>query len=80
MFVYAPDVTAGGAGDALRCARSAADGLQRPWPGLPLISYALFDTAGEVPPGRWPAGRDAPIGEDILREAEDYGLRVRPTP
>jgi hypothetical protein len=25
---------------------------------------------------RWPGGRDAPIGEDILRDAEDYGLCV----
>ena len=49
-------------------------------PAMSLIGYAFFDAAGEAPPGRWPAGRDAPISEDILREAEDYGLRVRPTP
>jgi hypothetical protein len=47
---------------------------------MSLHGYAFFDLAGEAPPGRWPAGRDAPIGEEILREAEDYGLRVRPTP
>jgi len=49
-------------------------------PAMSLIGYAVFDAAGEAPPDRWPAGRDAPIGEDILREAEDYGLHVRPTP
>ncbi|HZL49121.1 MAG TPA: RES domain-containing protein [Solirubrobacteraceae bacterium] len=49
-------------------------------PAMSLIGYALFDTAGQAPPGRRPAGRDIPISEDILREAEDYGLRVRPTP
>jgi hypothetical protein len=49
-------------------------------PAMSLIGYAFFDAAGEAPPGRWPAGHDAPISEDILREAEDYGLRVRPTP
>ena len=54
--------------------------LCRTDPAMSLVGYAFFDAAGEAPAGRWPAGRDAPIGEDILREAEDYGLRVRPTP
>lgn len=49
-------------------------------PAMSLIGYALFDDAGEAPPGRWPTGRDTPIGDDILREAEDYGLSVRPAP
>jgi hypothetical protein len=49
-------------------------------PAMSLVGYAFFDAAGGAPPGRWPAGRDTPIGEGILREAEDYGLRVRPTP
>jgi hypothetical protein len=49
-------------------------------PAMSLVGYALFDAIGEAPPGRWPVGRDAPIGDEILREAEDYGLRVRPTP
>jgi hypothetical protein len=47
---------------------------------MSLVGYAFFDDAGEAPPGRWPIGRDTAIGEDILRAAEDYGLRVRPTP
>ena len=49
-------------------------------PAMGLVGYALFDTAGVAPPGRWPAGRDAPVDESIVREAEEYGLRVRPTP
>lgn len=49
-------------------------------PAMDLIGYALFDAAGEAAPGRWPTGRDQPIGEALLREAEDHGLRIRPTP
>lgn len=49
-------------------------------PAMSLVGYALFDDAGQAQPGRWPTGRDIAIGEDILREAEAYGLRVRPTP
>jgi RES domain len=49
-------------------------------PAMSLLGYAFFDAAGEAPPGHWAEGRDVPIGENILREAEDYGLRVRPTP
>jgi hypothetical protein len=49
-------------------------------PATELVGYALFDAAGEPAPGRWPAGHDRPIGEALIREAEDYGLRVRPTP
>lgn len=49
-------------------------------PAMSLVGYAFFDAVGEARPGCWPAGSDAPIGEGILREAEDYGLRVRPTP
>jgi hypothetical protein len=47
---------------------------------MDLVGFALFDTAGESAPGRWPAGLDRPIGEPVLREAETYGLRIRPTP
>ncbi len=54
--------------------------LCRSDPAMSLIGYALLDTTGKAPPGRWPTGRDIPIGDDILREAEDYGLRVRPAP
>jgi hypothetical protein len=49
-------------------------------PAMSLISYAFFDSTGEAPPGRWPVGHDRSISEDILEEAEAYGLRVRPTP
>jgi hypothetical protein len=49
-------------------------------PAMDLVGYALFDAVGESPPGRWPAGHDRPIDEAFLREAEDYGLRIRPTP
>jgi hypothetical protein len=49
-------------------------------PAMSLVGYALFDAIGEAAPGRWPAGGDRPIGDVLLREAEDYGLRVRPTP
>jgi hypothetical protein len=49
-------------------------------PAMDLVGYALFDTAGESAPGRWPVGLDRPIDELLLREAEDYGLRIRPTP
>lgn len=54
--------------------------LCRSDPAMSLTGYAFFDTAGQALPGRWPDGRDTPIGEEILREAEDYGLRIRPTP
>lgn len=54
--------------------------LCRSDPGMSLFGYALFDAAGEAPPGRWPKGRDRPIAEQTLREAEQFGLRVRPTP
>jgi hypothetical protein len=49
-------------------------------PAMDLVGYALFDAVGKSAPGRWPTGHDRPIGEALLREAEDYGLRVRPTP
>jgi RES domain len=49
-------------------------------PAMDLAGYALFDAIGESPPGHWPTGHDRPIGEPLLREAEDYGLRIRPTP
>ncbi len=48
-------------------------------PAMSLIGYAFFDTAGEASPGRWPKGRDASISEEILEEAEVYGLYVRST-
>jgi hypothetical protein len=48
-------------------------------PAMSLICYAFFDIAGEAPRGRWPGGWDTWISEDILEEAEAYGLRVRPT-
>lgn len=54
--------------------------LCRSDPAMSLTGYAFFDTAGQAPPGRWSDGRDTPIGEEILREAEDYGLHIRPTP
>ena len=68
---------------AAALARAGFAGLRyfcRSDPAMSLIGYAFFDRAGEAPLGRWPAGRDAPIGENILREAEDHGLRVRPAP
>jgi hypothetical protein len=49
-------------------------------PAMSLVGYAFFGDAGEAPLGRWPVGLDKAISENILREAEDYGLRVRPTP
>ena len=49
-------------------------------PAMELVGYALFDAVGESSPDRWPTGIDRPIGEPLLREAEDYGLRIRPTP
>jgi hypothetical protein len=54
--------------------------LCRSDPEMRLTSYAFFDIAGEAPAGRWPIGHDRPVDEEILREAENYGLRVRPTP
>jgi hypothetical protein len=68
---------------AAALARAGFAGLRylcRSDPAMSLVAYAFFDAAGASPPGRWPDGRDAPIAESILREAEDYGLRVRPTP
>jgi hypothetical protein len=49
-------------------------------PAARLLGYALFDQRGEAPNGAWPSGQDRPIDEAILREAEDYGLRARPSP
>ncbi|MES1194197.1 MAG: RES domain-containing protein [Solirubrobacterales bacterium] len=49
-------------------------------PAMDLVGYALFDAAGTSNPGRWPAGRDQPIGQALLSATEDYGLRIRPTP
>ena len=54
--------------------------LCRSDPTMDLVGYAIFDRAGTSAAGRWPAGRDQPISEALLREAEDYGLRIRPTP
>lgn len=53
--------------------------LCRSDPEMSLIGYAFFDEAGEASRGRWPAGHDTSISEDILEEAEAYGLRVRST-
>jgi hypothetical protein len=47
---------------------------------MQLVGFALFDEAGAPPPRRWPAGADRPVSDAIIREAEDYGLYVRPTP
>jgi ribosomal protein S18 acetylase RimI-like enzyme len=49
-------------------------------PSMALVGYAILDAAGEAPPDRWPTGHDRPIGEALVREAEGYGLRIRPTP
>ncbi len=54
--------------------------LCRSDPGMQLVGFALFDEAGAPPPRRWPAGSDRPVSDAIIREAEDYGLYVRPTP
>jgi hypothetical protein len=54
--------------------------LCRSDPGMRLVGFALFDRAGQAPDGRWPQGRDEPVGEAIVREAEAYGLIVRPAP
>jgi hypothetical protein len=54
--------------------------LCRSDPAMDLVGYALFDRAGKSAAGLWPAGHDQPIGEPLLREAEEYGLRIRPTP
>jgi hypothetical protein len=74
------DLTHGWAATLAQAGFSGLRYLCRSDPAVSLAGCAFFDVAGEAPPGRWPAGRDAPIGEDILREAEDYGLCVRPTP
>jgi len=54
--------------------------LCRSDPGMQLVGYALFDRVGEAPAGRWPGGGDRPIGDELLQEAERYGLLVRPAP
>jgi hypothetical protein len=54
--------------------------LCRSDPRMRLVGYALFDHAGLAPAGRWPAGVDRPIAEEIVRAAEPFGLRFRPTP
>ncbi|HUN77545.1 MAG TPA: RES family NAD+ phosphorylase [Solirubrobacteraceae bacterium] len=54
--------------------------LCRSDPGMNLVAYALFDHAGEARSGRWPDGVDRPIGDEVLREAEQFGLIVRPAP
>jgi len=68
---------------AAALARAGFVGLRylcRSDPVMSLIGYAFFDTSGEALTGRWPVGRDTEISEEILEEAEAYGLRVRPTP
>ncbi len=54
--------------------------LCRSDPGMKLVAYALFDHAGGAPPGCWPDGSDRPIGDEVLQEAERFGLIVRPAP
>ncbi len=54
--------------------------LCRSDPAMRLVGFALFDRAGEAPEGRWPKGRDRPVSEEVLRQAEQYGLIVRPAP
>jgi hypothetical protein len=54
--------------------------LCRSDPGMRLVGYALFDVAGQAPPGRWPVGTDQAIAEDTVREAEQYGLQFSPAP
>lgn len=54
--------------------------LCRSDPEMHLVGYALFGPAGAPPPGDWPGGFDVQISDEILAEAEAYGLRVRPTP
>lgn len=64
-------------------AAAGFDGIRylcRSDPRMSLVGYALFDTAGQAPPRRWPRGQSVPIGDDLLREAEGYGLSVRPIP
>jgi RES domain len=64
-------------------ATAGFDGIRylcRSDPGMQLVGYAVFDAAGEAPPGQWPVGSDQPIAEDILRDAERYGLHFRPAP
>jgi hypothetical protein len=68
---------------ATALARAGFKGIKylcRSDPGMRLVGFALFDVAGAPPPRRWPAGDDRPISDTIIREAEDYGLYVRPTP
>lgn len=74
------DVTQAWAGTFAQAGFAGVRYFCRSDPAMSLVGYAFFDDAGEAPPRRWPVGRDTAIGEDILREAEDYGLRVRPTP
>jgi hypothetical protein len=54
--------------------------LCRSDPRMRLVGYALFDSAGEAPAGSWPAGVDRPISDEIVREAEPFGLRFRSAP
>jgi hypothetical protein len=54
--------------------------LVRSDPAARLVGVALFDGRGVPARGRWPAGRDAPISDDLLTAAEGYGLRVLPSP
>ncbi len=49
-------------------------------PALKLIGYALFDAAGEAPPGRWPSGPSEPVSPATLTEARRYGFEVIPVP
>ena len=47
-------------------------------PAQRLVGVALFGPAGSP---RWPAGRSARIGSDLIREAERlFGLQVVPVP
>ncbi|MFL5781927.1 MAG: RES family NAD+ phosphorylase [Thermoleophilaceae bacterium] len=48
-------------------------------PSRNLVGYALFGTAGDRA-GDWPAGTSRPVPDAVLRSAERWGFRVRPTP
>jgi RES domain len=63
--------------------KAGFDGIRyflRSDPALKLIGYALFDEAGEAPPGRWPSGRSDRVAPATLREAREYGFEVIPVP